>query len=223
MRIKTHPTYDREYFIFLRSELLDTDSPLFFHAGQSGTMKTWQVHYQYYVCTQISVFLFQVPQHSHVKEKIGERMLCPPPGEQTLKVSVATDSWINQNFKLTIGSRDNLLTPDKPNHGVQVRPSAPSYLRFNFPKENSAEKYLVKITNSRIQDLSTILTISGSRNRQNGRQILYGSLHYTIPGQCKIIKISFKVVELWSILWFNVPALLHYIVDICLLLFSGFV
>ena len=55
LRIRTNFSDDSKYSIFMRSELLDPGeddlrthlgyswSPLFFHAGQSGVMKTWQV------------------------------------------------------------------------------------------------------------------------------------------------------------------------------------
>ena len=75
-------------------------------------------------------------------------MFCPLPGVQTFKMWVSTDSNVSQSFRLSIGARDNILTPDIARHGVQVRESAPSYLRFNFPKEDPRQRFVVKITNS---------------------------------------------------------------------------
>ena len=88
-----------------------------------------------------------MPKNSHSEEKIGERVLCPVPREQTLKITVSTDTPIPQNFRLTISIIDNLLKPDEAKE-VEVRPNAPSNLRFVFPENDSRDKFLVKITNS---------------------------------------------------------------------------
>lgn len=135
---------DGQHAVVVRSELLgpgqgeeEETSPLYFNVGQSGMMKGWQISY---------------------RSQYAERVLCPTPGDQKLRIFVSTLSTKRQKFRLTVGVSDFLLAPGQAKHHIPVALNAPRVFRFHFPGNDTGDNYEVKITNSSLA-ACTIISI----------------------------------------------------------------
>jgi len=179
LHIGTNLNYDGKKSIIVRSERNDQDeedirTPLYFIVSHSGSIKSWQV-----------------PSHTSSNARFAERVLCPLPGEQRLKISVSTDSTKPLRFNLTVSIVDFLLLPNQAREDVKVSPNAPSVLSFRFPDNDPEDNYLLKITNSSLAACTMVSVQNAQKSPytffDEESNIKFGSSYQTMLKKSAII------------------------------------